>query len=425
MECRSRDNLLHEWEVRYKNDITKLFNKGEEEKEELTKELSLLKSHIASGKKVLAETLSENQRLSQELSEQSQTQVPEQSLEGDSITKSSKNQNSASSGSTLDLQLCEAREQLQEMQETLRCEKEALTKKLNSTVQSAQSRINELDMAYFRVEAELKMKAEEAKRYFDKVKQLEEEVSTLDRLRRKAELNLDTEAQKRSIVQKDVIAFQKDVDTLSKSLSETRSELSDLVRNHEILKMSNAATLEEKLALEDKISELKATTTKLRQECRGRNDLEFAVSELTRERDILSDRVDELEREVIELRPLKDTEAKLKEDLRCVKEKEEKCDIIISQFDDIDNANKLLSDENSALEEQLETLSNAFERRGQLLQDLERRLDVSSSDCAYHRSENSKAREQVRELGEKVQTLMANYNEASSQNEEKSFAVIF
>jgi hypothetical protein len=58
-----------------------------------------------------------------------------------------------------------------------------------------------------------------------------------------------------------------------------------------------------------------------------------------------------------------------------------------------------------------------------LLNDLERRLDVSASDCAYLRKENARQRDEVNELSEKVKTLMINYNEASSQNEEKGFEV--
>ena len=323
------------------------------------------------------------------------------------------------------------------MQETLRLERDAHRKQASSTLQTAQMRISDMDMAYFRVEAELKMKTAEAKKYWGRVKQLEEEASAQDRLRRKAELVCETEMQKRQAAEKSLSDVRGDVEAMEVVLGEERAAAAAVWRDREVMKLSQEAAVEDMAGLLDKNSADKEVITQLRGEVARTNDLDYSLSVARKREGRLLEQVAALELEVAGLLPLRGEVAALGEETRAlrhqaqqleassqaVSDREGACRALEAQFLELSETNQLLLGESSELEGQLETLSGAFEQRGVLLRELERRLDVSTSDAAYLRCDNARAREQVRLLGEKVQTLMANYNEASAQNEEKGFAV--
>jgi chromosome segregation ATPase len=334
-------------------------------------------------------------------------------------------------------ELLQAKQDLEIMREKMHSEEVTNKQKVTTTLQVAQNRINELDMAYFRVEAELNIKTSEAKKYYSKVRQLEEEASAQDRLRRKAELKLDEETQKRNMTDKTMAAMEAEVETMKETLRTNRASLDEAQRQLEIMKFTQEAAEEDMTILLEKNSSLKVAMEKLRSTVGCVNDLEYELSEMSKAKALRESEIAVLEGEISVLMPLKEEVACLQEKVRelegllaeaeaakkLVVEKDARCTDVISQFDDLTKTNSVLLEENAELEDQVETLSLAFAQRGELLKDLERRLDVSTSDAAYLRSDNAKAREQVRELGEKVQTLMINYNEASSQNEEKGFAV--
>lgn len=67
-----------------------------------------------------------------------------------------------------------AQQDLVSSRAALRSEQEAHKHKERETRQQTQQRVQELDLAYFRVEAELRMKTTEAKKHFGAVKELEE-----------------------------------------------------------------------------------------------------------------------------------------------------------------------------------------------------------------------------------------------------------
>lgn len=232
-------------------------------------------------------------------------------------------------------------------------------------------------------------------------------------------------------------ALQREQDALREQLRQSREGHDALQREHAIMGVAQEAAVEDLAALLDRAEQSKEVIASLRLGVGEKNDLEFALSVASTQQEELRRRVGELEQEVITLSPLRGEVTRLESEVKqlqsraeqvaaaaeAVSKQEVQCEGILTQFEEVSALNTLLVAESVELEEQLETLSLAFEQRGELLADLERRLDVSSSDAAYLRGDNGVAREQVRELGEKVQTLMSHYNEASEQNEEKGFAV--
>lgn len=328
--------------------------------------------------------------------------------------------------------------ELKAAQDTLHREREAHKAKLRSSAENYQNRINEIDMAYFRVEAELKVKSEEAKKYYSKTRHLEEEANAQDRLRRKAETKLEEEVQKCLQTKRLLDRANKEIETLRESLRGSEKKLEALQREFELQQVSCSAAQEDAEAAREMNTTLKEVISRLRVDVKEKNDLDFGLSEMTKERDQLAEQVASLEKEVsslIQVRgELAESQARVaqlesrREEVEskaiAVEEKAAEIQDMQSKTDEATRMNTLLLEENGELESQMETLSIAFEQRGELLRDFERRLDVCTSDSAYLRNENVKYRDQVRELGEKVQTLLSNYNEASSQNEKKGFELL-
>ena len=250
-------------------------------------------------------------------------------------------------------------------------------------------------------------------------------------------MKLDEETQKRLVGETNQKALQSDLTAQKEAMRQSVEALEALQRDHAMMGVTQEAAVEDLAVLLDKAAESKEVIASLRLGVSEKNDLEYALSEMAREKEQLGRQVVALEAEVASLSPLVATVTRLEAEVRQLQsqaeqvattalattQKELHCQEVLTQFEEVSNLNTMLVAESVELEGQLETLSVAFEQRGELLGDLERRLDVASSDAAYLRGDNATGREQIRELGEKVQTLMNNYNEASEQNEEKGFAV--
>jgi len=431
--CKSMEKVLTRTQECHKTNLTNLREHFTLREQELVSQVTLLNNQISKDRE---EQLTCAGHLEQAHAEVRRLASALALAEMEPAVTASQGTVEVTSGSNEEFQ--EMKLELNKLRENLHSEQAEYKKKMASTLQTSQNRINEIDMAYFRVEAELKIKTGEAKKYFSKVKQLEEEACAQDRLRRKAELKVDEETQKRLAAEKTTRSAKDDLETAKESLRLSKDKLSDVQRQLEIMKLTHEATVQDMATLQEKNTILKEAAASYRGDASRLNYLDYELSEMTKAKESREGEISVLQAEVAALTPLQKEVVDLKAQIanlqtqivnaeaavKAVAEKDERSTEIMSQFDELTKMNNHLLQENKELEEQAETISLAFSQRGDLLQDLERRLDVSTSDAAYLRGDNKKAREQVRELGEKVQTLMLSYNEASSQNEEKGFALL-
>lgn len=428
-ECASQKQQLQSVQGTHQMSLSLLKTQHAEQEEVLSSQGALLLRQLGAAQRELQEARAESERVAEEKVSaeqlQLQLQLPAEAASTEDVS------------SSLQKELASVTRELESTRDALRSERESHRKKETNTLRAAQTRISDMDMAYFHVEAELKLKTGEAKRYWGQVKQLEEEASAQDRLRRKAELQAEEEAQRRLQAEGVVDGLRKNLDAATAAVGQKVAELGAAQKENAVMALAQEAAVEDLAALLERGDACREENARLREEVRDRNDLDYALSEATKagersqqekallqqEVAVLSplrDRVQELEKQV---QRLEEKEHKMQASLEAVGERETKCSGLEEQFEEVAAMNSLLLGENAELEGQLETISEAFQKRGELLRDLESRLDVSSSDAAYLRSDNTKVREEVRGLSERVRTLMANYNEASSQNEEKGFAV--
>jgi hypothetical protein len=206
-ECMSMVKTLQRTQDSHKTQLTHLRQQFGDREQELVSQVTLLSNQILKSREEqlvyvghLEQAHAEARRLGSALS------LAE--AKADAATTANISEENLGDTTSLRQELLQAKQDLEIMREKMHSEDVTNKQKVTTTLQVAQNRINELDMAYFRVEAELNIKTSEAKKYYSKVRQLEEEASAQDRLRRKAELKLDEETQKRNMTDKTMAAME-------------------------------------------------------------------------------------------------------------------------------------------------------------------------------------------------------------------------